>query len=194
MRNKNINISNVYQTYSKMAFSSENPVIRPIVNANELVDVNDEEVYENDDEASVVERAMSEESDYNDVQPEEVYDENQEDEDDNDETDDIAYNENIDEQIDTTEIEFDPSKHLQHLTLNEMTRIIININDMINNDVLNISLSESKSDYIFNAIVDNKFDIVIRRPVDLYTTIRVSLSQLKIDKVKLKQKLDTLFQ
>lgn len=113
--------------------------------------------------------------------------------DEDDENDDTVFNENIDEQKDEIEIEFDPRKHIQHLTLNEMTRIIININDMINNDVLSISLSETKADFIYNAIVNNKFDIVIRRPIDLRTILRVNLSQLKIDKIKLRQKLDTLF-
>lgn len=114
------------------------------------------------------------------------------DEDDEDEDDDIL-NENINEQLDTVEIEFDPSKHVQHLTLNEMTRIIININDMVNNNVLQVPISMTKADYIYTTIVEDRFETVIRRPIDLHTCIRVNLSQLKIDKVKLRQKLDRLF-
>lgn len=112
---------------------------------------------------------------------------------DDDEDDYNSMNEEFNEQTDVTEIEFDPAKHVQHLTLNEMTRIIININDMVNNNVLQIPASVTKAAYIYDTIVNDTFDIVIRRPVDITTCIRVNLNQLKIDKIKLKQKLERLF-
>lgn len=120
-------------------------------------------------------------------------DEAEQSEEDDEEDDYNSLNNEFNEQTDVTEIEFDPTKHIQHLTLNEMTRIIININDMVNNNVLQIPASMSKAAYIYDTIVKDTFDIVIRRPIDITTCIRVNLNQLKIDQIKLKQKLERLF-
>lgn len=118
--------------------------------------------------------------------------------DDDDDIDDesIFNEESIEENIynkNIIEIPFDKTKHLQHLTLNEMTRIVININEMINNNVLQIPLNDSKSKFIYDIIIYDKMEIVIKRPINLTTVVIVPLSQLKINCVKLNQKLIKLF-
>lgn len=147
-------------------------------------DVDDEDVDE-DDDINAKRNNIVLEDDFDD-----------EDEDNSNETED-EFNENYEkltsEKIKIVEIEFDKRKHIQQLTLNEMTRIIININDMINNNVLQLSPTDNKVDFIYDIIVQDKFDIIIRRPIDLLTVVRVRLSQLKINKTKLKQKLMRLF-
>lgn len=93
----------------------------------------------------------------------------------------------------TKEIKFDPRLHIQHMTLNEMTKIVINIDDMINNNVMQIPKGTKRADFIYNIIVQNKLDIVIKRPIDFTSVVVVSLSDLKINKNKLREKLNKLF-
>jgi hypothetical protein len=90
-------------------------------------------------------------------------------------------------------IEFDNKKHLQHLTLNEMSKIIMNIDEMINNNVIQIPINNNKSDFIYDMIINNTLDIIIHRPITPDSVILVNLSSLKINKLKLKQKLIYLF-
>ena len=94
---------------------------------------------------------------------------------------------------DVKEIKFNQRLHTQHLTLNEMTKIVMNIDDMINNNVIQVPKGVKRADFIFETIVENKLDIVIRRPIDFTSVVIASLSELKINKTKLKEKLNKLF-
>jgi len=102
----------------------------------------------------------------------------------------IKNNEEVDQ---INEIEFDNKKHLQHLTLNEMSKIIMNIDEMINTNVIQIPINNNKSDFIYDMIINNTLDIIIHRPITPDSVILVNLSSLKINKLKLKQKLIYLF-
>lgn len=145
---------------------------------------------ENEDRQSTTSSTDNEDEDY----------ENIEIEDDNDDENDDDENDIIDEELEsklnniiTNEIQYDKNKHLQQLTLNEMTRIIININEMINNNVLQIPINESKQNFIYDIIINDKMEINIKRPIDLTSIVNVPLNQLKINTTKLKEKLTNLF-
>lgn len=106
--------------------------------------------------------------------------------------DEIITNDN--EEVDKiNEIQFNNKKHLQHLTLNEMSKIIMNIDEMIDNNVIQVPININKSDFIYDIIINNKLDIIIHRPITPDSIVIVNLSSLKINKLKLKQKLIYLF-
>lgn len=169
-----------------------------IIENEEIHDIiEDEQVHgtisdneENEDRQSTTSSTDNEDEDY----------ENIEIEDDNDDDNDDDENDIIDEELEsklnniiTNEIQYDKNKHLQQLTLNEMTRIIININEMINNNVLQIPINESKQNFIYDIIINDKMEINIKRPIDLTSIVNVPLNQLKINTTKLKEKLTNLF-
>lgn len=108
-----------------------------------------------------------------------------------DESDVLA--DNMLKDVEIVEIPFDPRKHLQHLTLNEMTRIVMNISDMIYTNTIQIPKNVSMDDFIYDIIMTNKLNIEIKRPINLYKTVVVNLSDLKINEIKLKHKLNKLF-
>lgn len=107
--------------------------------------------------------------------------------------DEEVFIKNNKEEYQINEIEFDNKKHLQHLTLNEMSKIIMNIDEMINTNVIQIPINTNKSDFIYDMIINNTLDIIIHRPITPDSVILVNLSSLKINKLKLKQKLIYLF-
>lgn len=107
----------------------------------------------------------------------------------NDDNNELKFNENKN----IVEINFDKKKHLQFLTLNEMSRIIINIDEMINNNVIQVPINTNKSDFIYELIINNKLDIIIHRPITTNINVKVNLNELQINKFKLKQKLINLF-
>lgn len=147
---------------------------------------------ENEDRQSTTSSTDNDDEDYENV---EIEDDN-DDEDDNEDNDDDIDNEELESKLNniiTNEIQYDKNKHLQQLTLNEMTRIIININEMINNNVLQIPINESKQNFIYDIIINDKMEINIKRPIDLTSIVNVPLNQLKINTTKLKEKLTNLF-
>jgi hypothetical protein len=107
--------------------------------------------------------------------------------------DEEVFIKNNKEEYQINEIEFDNKKHLQHLTLNEMSKIIMNIDEMINTNVIQIPINTNKSDFIYDMIINNTLDIIIHRPIPPDSVILVNLLSLKINKLKLKQKLIYLF-
>lgn len=163
-------------------------------------DVNDEiddteSNYEN--ESNNEEENNSEIDDDDENLLDETYDENEDDdlflEHKTSNIDDI-FSSKFDELEETpTEINFDPKLHIQHLTSNELTKIIINIEEMIYSGVLNIPKKVTQLDFTLNIILNNELNIKIKRPIDINKYIVVNLSQLKIDVEQLKRKLTLLY-